>query len=159
MNLAEARRLIDQVKLEDHPAWWYVVRNFDGSAFHGQPFYLQIRMLEEDHDSPGEIVEFGGRKWALSSHMTESEVIQTALRAYLDAIEHEGRESFRYRGRALFGPHISVRAHHRVAGELERRSPTGRGPLLPCFRPIEVMAEAQADGDPGEAPQPFPPAV
>lgn len=147
MNLDIARELLSQIELADHPTWWYVVRNFDGSAFYGQPFYLQLRMIEEDHDNPG--VEVGGRKWALSSHMTESEVVQTALRAYLDAVEHEARESFRYRDRALFGPHISVRAHHAAARQLERRVP--RQPFPP-FRPIEeVIAEAPVDGDPGDS--------
>ncbi len=48
------------------------------------------------------------RKWRLSEHMTRSEVVQTALKAVLTAVEHEAREKFLYRGRAIFGPHFDV---------------------------------------------------
>lgn len=51
-----------------------------------------------------------GRKWRLSPHMTKSEVVQTAFKAVLTFEEHEARENFRYRGRAVFGPHIDVDA-------------------------------------------------
>lgn len=52
--------------------------------------------------------EWGGRKWYLSPYMTYSEVVQTALAAVLAAVEHEAREHFLYRGRAIFGPHFNV---------------------------------------------------
>lgn len=50
------------------------------------------------------------RKWPLSKHMTRSEVVQTAFAATLMAIEHEARESFKYKGHAIFGPHFDVEA-------------------------------------------------
>ncbi len=49
-----------------------------------------------------------GRKWMLSPHMTKSEVVQTAFKAVMTAIEHETREKFRYRSTAIFGPHFNV---------------------------------------------------
>lgn len=48
------------------------------------------------------------RKWFLSRHATESEVIQTALKAVLTAEEHEVREHFLVDGYAAFGPHFDV---------------------------------------------------
>lgn len=48
------------------------------------------------------------RKWYVSQHSTRSEVVQTCLKAVLTAEEHEAREKFLYRGRALFGPHLHV---------------------------------------------------
>lgn len=51
-----------------------------------------------------------GRKWFLSYHMTKSEVVSTAFKAVLTAVEHEVRETFRYKGRAIFGPHFDVDA-------------------------------------------------
>jgi hypothetical protein len=50
------------------------------------------------------------RKWLLSEHMTESEVVQTCLLLVLTALEHEAREEFQYEGKALFHP------HHGLAG-------------------------------------------
>lgn len=58
----------------------------------------------------GEPSQQRGRKWRLSSHMTESELVTTALLAAITAEEHEAREHFRYQGKRLFNPHLSVRA-------------------------------------------------
>lgn len=42
--------------------------------------------------------------------MTKSEVVQTAFKAVLTAVEHETRETFLYRNKAIFGPHYNVDA-------------------------------------------------
>ena len=44
--------------------------------------------------------------------MTKSEVIQTAFKAVLTAMEHEVREKFHYKGKPIFGPHYHVDALH-----------------------------------------------
>lgn len=64
--------------------------------------WLQIRFRDSDGNPQH------GRKWRLSPHMTRSEFVQTALMAVLAAEEHEAREQFHFRGRAVFGPHIDV---------------------------------------------------
>lgn len=56
----------------------------------------------------GEDSYVSGRQWRLSPHMTESEIVQTALLAALTAEEHEAREMFKYKGKRVFNPHISV---------------------------------------------------
>ena len=55
-----------------------------------------------------QIVQQRGRKWLLSPHMTTSEIVQTAFKAVMTAMEHEVREHFRYRDRPVFGPHFDV---------------------------------------------------
>jgi hypothetical protein len=50
----------------------------------------------------------GGRKWRLSIHMTDSEVIQTAFKALFAWFEHEVREAFLFNGKPIFGPHFDV---------------------------------------------------
>ena len=69
--------------------------------------YLQVRQWGKCNvtDDPYEVV---GRKWRLSSYMTRSEIVQTALKAVLTAEEHEVRERFKYRGVSIFGPHYDV---------------------------------------------------
>lgn len=64
--------------------------------------YLQVQCF----DANGQPQH--GRKWRLSAHMTDSEVVQTALAAVLAFEEHEAREAFRYRGLAIFSPHWNV---------------------------------------------------
>lgn len=69
----------------------------------------------------GQLCEHGGRKWLLSEHMTESEVVLTALKAALTAEEHEARENFRYNGKQVFNPHPSIKALNVVADNQEVR--------------------------------------
>lgn len=51
---------------------------------------------------------WSGRKWRVSVHSTESEIVQTALKAFITALEHEARESFQYKGVTIFDPHFNV---------------------------------------------------
>lgn len=63
--------------------------------------WLQVRFVADGEDQHG-------RKWMLSPCMTKSELIQTAMAAVITAQEHEAREHFLYRGKAVFGPHFNV---------------------------------------------------
>lgn len=53
-------------------------------------------------------IEWKGRKWFLSFHMTTTEIVQTAFFAVKTAMEHEVRETFKYKGQAVYGPHIDI---------------------------------------------------
>lgn len=94
--------------------WSFVVRRLDRQA---ERFYLQAQF-----DAPcaltGKVERQRGRKWLLSQHMTDSEIVQTALMATLAAVEHEAREDFHFDGAAVFGPHMDVRALHGVRTEV-----------------------------------------
>lgn len=70
-------------------------------------FHLQVAFGAR-HVQSGTHQAWSGRKWRISTHMTASEIVQTALKAVLTAEEHEAREGFCYKGRAIFGPHLSV---------------------------------------------------
>ena len=48
------------------------------------------------------------RKWLLSPEMTDGEVVQTAFKAVMCAMEHEVREEFTYKDAAIFGPHFDI---------------------------------------------------
>ena len=63
--------------------------------------FLQVRFQEGDD-------VWRGRKWYISSHACRSEIVQTALLAVLLAEEHEAREKFLYKGKAVFGTHKDV---------------------------------------------------
>lgn len=90
----------------------------------GEHVFLRVAFVAVDHNSWRE-KRHVGRKWRLSLHMTKSEVVQTALKAVLTAIEHEAREEFLYRGAAVFGPHIDVDALVGVYDRQDVRAPTG----------------------------------
>ena len=89
--------------------------------------YLQVRFSALQLRSDGRWVEpttWHGRKWRLSAHMTRSEIVQTAFMAVLVCEEHECRESFKYRGEAVFGPHFNVDSLVKLCeqGQIEVRS-------------------------------------
>src|SRR6266404_5985956 len=54
------------------------------------------------------------RKWFLSPKMVKSEVVQTVFKCVMTSMEHRVREWFRYRGRAIFGPHFDVDSLHAI---------------------------------------------
>lgn len=85
------------------PGYTFCVHAHDSKA------YLQAEFMSPCSQT-GKLTLQKTRKWLLSQHMTESELIQTALKCVLTAIEHEAREQFKYKGRAIFGPHFDVKA-------------------------------------------------
>ena len=96
----------DQIRLIISDLWY---QDWD---FHlardGDVLFLQCRFFAFDPDKGDSRLQHG-RKWLISPHMTESEIVQTAWLAVKTAIEHEAREAFTYRRRAIFGPHLDVR--------------------------------------------------
>ena len=70
--------------------------------------YLQVKDPKGRCNTSGKPAPWHGRKWDLTYHMTKSEIVQTAFKAVLTAVEHETRENFKYRGEAIFGPHFDV---------------------------------------------------
>lgn len=69
--------------------------------------YLQIT-CNDTCNVTNEDFNWSGRKWYLSPHMTDGELVQTALKACLTAAEHEIREQFKYRGVSIFDPHYDI---------------------------------------------------
>ena len=87
-------------------------------------YFLQLKFVDADTTTL-QPEQHSGRKWLLSPHMTNSEIVQTAFKAVLTATEHEVREQFRYRDKAIFGPHYHVDELHAlcVQGKLDKRKP------------------------------------
>lgn len=100
------------LKLVTYKQWAFEVWEDDGRP------YLQVTFEALDLGNSG-AYRARGRKWLLSPHMTKSEIVSTALKAVLTAEEHEARESFRYKGKMVFGPHLDVDVLAEVAGKKE----------------------------------------
>jgi len=85
--------------------------------------YLQIKFTGPDSVT-GDIKDWSGRKWFLSYHMTDSEVVQTAFLATMTAMEHETREKFKWKGEPIFRPHFDIQALHEIsrANRIDKRS-------------------------------------
>ncbi len=70
--------------------------------------YIQVGNYQPNDE--GELVFQGGRKWDISEHACDSEIIQTCFLAVKTWQEHEAREFFTYKGRNIFGPHYDLNA-------------------------------------------------
>lgn len=75
----------------------------------GDGFFVQLRYIEPDISTENPEDQHG-RKWYVSSHSVESEVVQTILKAALTSAEHIVREHFTYKGERIFTPHWDIAA-------------------------------------------------
>jgi hypothetical protein len=101
MNLPEMKALVEQCS---YKPGWYI--KFGG---HDRPFIqVCVDACTEAALSPftGMREAWKGGKRYLSEHMCRQEVVSAVFGAIKDAEEHEMREWFKYKGRAIFNPHI-----------------------------------------------------
>lgn len=114
LTMNKLTKILDLVEYRD---WnWRVFELKDKAGF-----LIQFHWEDVDIDTNA-VTEQSSRKWYISRHATESEVVQTALKAALTAEEHEVRERFKYRGKRIFGPHIAVGARLDIADHHEVRT-------------------------------------
>lgn len=100
MNINEIAAVVSDIR---HDGFIFRVAHDLGAPY--------IQLLCHGNDArTNEPVLWSSRKWRLSLHMTRSEIVQTALKAVLTAVEHEARERFLYKGQPIFGPHHDVDA-------------------------------------------------
>ena len=101
MTAERAKAILSLVQFPGHT--FRVAGDFtDGTA------YLQALFMAPCNVRGGDFYPQATRKWLLSRHMTQSELVQTAFKFVLTSLEHEAREQFTYRGAAIFGPHFDV---------------------------------------------------
>lgn len=80
--------------------WTFYVGN-DGRT------YLQVLFKDKDRISGEESIQ-RCRKWYLSDHMVNSEVVRTAYKAVEAAVIHEAQEAFKYKGARVYNPHLDL---------------------------------------------------
>lgn len=74
----------------------------------GSYAYVQVNGYTPDARSQSVSIRWSGRKWLLSIHMTETEVVNTCLLAFQQAIMHELHEAITYQDKPVFDPHCAV---------------------------------------------------
>lgn len=80
--------------------WMFRVDTNEG----GTP-YVQVLFKDKDRISGKEEIQ-RCRKWMLSYHMGNSEVVRTVFQAIQGAVAHEVNEAFKYKGARIFNPHM-----------------------------------------------------
>ena len=115
MNIAEMQGLLDELECG----------SLTFNLYEDHKLYLQVKAPAACSNT-GVVKAQRGRKWYLSPWMTKSELVQTALKAALTYVEHETREHFKYRGRAVFGPHYDVDALWEVCDQTDEWAETAK---------------------------------
>jgi len=105
----DLRKMLESV---EYPGFEFGIRGDYGGI------YLQIK-CNATCNVTGSPMLWKSRKWRLSRHMTKSELVQTAFKAVLTAIEHEAREKFKYRNQSIFDPHYDVDQLHKLRSSSE----------------------------------------
>ena len=100
-TLKSIKALVQDVKFND---WAFLVKTTEDKT----P-YLQIKFYAPGSFSDSNELELQScRKWQLSYHMCDEELISTAFKAMLAAVEHEAREQFLWRGHAIYRAHYDI---------------------------------------------------
>lgn len=94
-------KITDQIEL---PFGWRVIVEVTPEA----DYFMRVLAENVTDNVTGKPMTWKGRKWPLSLHMTDGEVVQTAFLAMMTAIEHEARETFLFQGVAVFDPHYDI---------------------------------------------------
>ncbi len=100
-ELDNISRFDDVLTKVNYPSFYFVVGVSNGS------YYMQIECNDKCNVTDAQ-VRWKSRKWNLSVHMTDGEIVQTAFKACLTAIEHETREKFTYKDVPIFDPHYDI---------------------------------------------------
>lgn len=78
-------------------------------------WFLQVTYDEIDVDT-GRVAEQRSRKWLIEPDATETDVVRTVFAAVSRSYAHVIAEHFTYKGKRVFGPHVSIDALIDVAG-------------------------------------------
>jgi hypothetical protein len=110
--------LDNEIKYKD---WRFIVQRRPIANMHESDFRLRVEWMGVDSVT-GKVERQQSRWWPLSIHMVKTEVIQTAFLCVMKAEEHELRETFKYKDRAVFNTHINVNTLWGMAEKVDVRT-------------------------------------
>lgn len=93
-------------------------------------------------NTSGQALHSKGRKWRLSQHMVDGEVVGTAFKALLTYLEHEAREQFTFQGVSVYDSHVDI--HKLVA--------LRRDPFALAHRKEPIKVDVPSKGHPLKCP-------
>ncbi len=98
--------IADLLDLIDIERCWSQPLSLRLGQFNSTHPWVQV-VCEEGVDTSvaGSALPWRGRKWALSLHMTDAEIVSTVWMAVQAAVLHEVRELFTFSGAAIYDPH------------------------------------------------------
>lgn len=100
-------RLLSDLKLPSGLTLGVVVKACPEAHYSGTTF-IRVGDPNGTCNVTGKPMPWWGRKFYISPHMTDGEIVQTIFLACKVAMEHELREQFLYKGQAVFDPHYDI---------------------------------------------------
>lgn len=91
------------------------------NEFENGRVFLQV-FYEAPCTHTGTMEKWTGRKWYLSRHMTDDEIVKTAYVAFESSVKHEIMEGFKVDGIILFNFHINFEELLKVSHKEVKRS-------------------------------------
>ncbi len=76
--------------------------------------YFQIK-FQAPCNMTGEMSTQSCRKWMLSLHMCDEEVVNTVYKAVEAAVMHEMREQFKWNDQPIYRPHVDIHILHELS--------------------------------------------
>lgn len=106
------RDLLGRVTMSCLDKKFYIVIEYD-RKYENKDFmfmyprvYIQVRYTSLCTKTD-KIEDWKGRKWYLSEHMTNDEIVKTAYCGFEAAVKHEIMEGFKIDDKILFNPHVN----------------------------------------------------
>lgn len=120
MGIDYVKKITDRITFDifSHPLFIMVKR--DDKSTTGR-IYIQVKYHAVCTKS-GRVEEWKGRKFYLSDHMIDDEIIKTCYLACKLAVEHEIMEGFKVDNIILFNPHINYETLLEVSHNEVKRS-------------------------------------
>ena len=100
MSFEQLNSILNKIKYKD---WKLIAQNYTDC------YVIKWVFLDKDVTNPYDhnLYEQHCRKWFISKHSTESEVIRSAYLAVIQAEMHEAAEQFQFNDVRLFDPHTN----------------------------------------------------
>jgi len=120
------RFIAKEITLPDNLSVGIVVKARSVGPDRAEAWFVRVGHPEGRCNVTGKSLRWWGRKFYISPHMTDGEIVQTIFLACKIAQEHELREQFKYKGVSVFDPHYDldqlVALHHAEEATKERTS-------------------------------------
>ena len=116
-------KLVNRITLTCLDKKFDILYDYDQKS--GNRVYIQIS-YHSQCTKTGNFDYWKGRKWYLSDHMTDDEIVKTVYCAFEAAVKHEIMEGFKVDNKILFNPHIDFEELLKISDKEVFRNATSK---------------------------------
>ncbi len=111
--------LESEIKLIDLPEQYKIF--FEEDEKYKGLYFVQLSVARIDAITGEQGFGFSGRYYIHPERRpSQSQFVQAVFGLYRGYLEHEARETFKWQGRRVFGPHIRTEALYEVARKIDK---------------------------------------